>query len=266
MSVPTIPTLIEADSPSTWQELEALVARILRECGYDVEVQKAVQLAGRGEANIDVWADDHASPPNVIAVECKNWATSIPQHEVHAFRTVVGDSGANTGLVVSSAGFQRGAFEAAKYSNVRLVTWVEFQAMFVLRWLKQHMSMTIADETDALHEYTEPVNSRIFRKADALSADQRERFRVLRERYFPLAVSNFAFHPVVLDNLLPDGASPLPHLPLRDSTERPVGKALEGAVPDEILDAVALRPLMEALIGHSQQAIAEFDGLFGERA
>lgn len=98
--------LIEGDEPVTWQALEASVARILGECGYDVEVQKNVPLA-RGDVNVDVWADDHSSPPNVIAIECKNWATAATKNVVHGFRSVVGDSGANTGIIVSTAGFQQ---------------------------------------------------------------------------------------------------------------------------------------------------------------
>ena len=61
-------TPIEADPPENWHDLETQVARILRECGYEVELQKAVKLA-RGAANIDVWAEEQASPPNAIAVE-----------------------------------------------------------------------------------------------------------------------------------------------------------------------------------------------------
>jgi hypothetical protein len=52
--------LIEANSPGRWQDLDAQVAQILKEWGYDVEVQKNVQLA-RGDVNIDVWADDHCA-------------------------------------------------------------------------------------------------------------------------------------------------------------------------------------------------------------
>src|SRR5688500_5537101 len=130
--------LIYPDSPSRWQDLENRVGQILRECGYEVEIQKNVKLA-RGDVNIDVWADEHSSPPNVIAVECKYWATRATKNVVHGFRTVVGDSGANTGLIVSSGGFQTGAVEAAAYSNVRLLDWSEFQQMFVLRWFHKYM-------------------------------------------------------------------------------------------------------------------------------
>jgi hypothetical protein len=220
-----------------------------------VEVQKNVQLA-RGDVNIDVWADDHSSPQNIIAIECKHWATPATNNVVHGFRTVVGESGANTGLIVSSAGFQEGAVEAAAYTNVRLLNWSEFQTMFTVRWFREYMSPTLADQTDALREYTESVNSRIARKADALSPDRRERFKVLRERYFVLAGISLLFSPVYIRHR---PADELPNLPMRGTTEWPYGVLLRGRAPDDVLDATALRPLMSALLEHSRRAIAEFD-------
>ena len=58
--------------------------------------------------------------------------------------------------------------------------------------------------------------------------------------------------------------SDAPVLPLRpgDADLRQFG----ASVPDDVLDATALRPLMDALIEHSRDATAEFDELFGERA
>jgi hypothetical protein len=259
--------LIEAHPPGRWQDLEAQVAQILKECGYDVEVQKNVQLA-RGDVNIDVWADDHSSPQNIIAVECKHWATPATKNVVHGFRTVVGDSGANTGLIVSSAGFQQGAVEAAAYSNVRLLNWFEFQGMFAGRWFRQYMSSTLADQTEALREYTEPVNSEITGEAHALSGDQRERLEVLRERYAWLEVITFLFSPVYIRHR---PADVLPNLPMRTSTVWPYGiwphgYLRDGPVPNDVLDAPALRPLMDALLEHSRHAIAEFNEVFGEQA
>jgi restriction system protein len=257
--------LIEDALPAAWQDLESAVARILRECGYDVEVQKRVELA-RGSVNVDVWADDHAEPPNVLVIECKHWAKPVSMDVVHGFRTVVGDSGANTGLVVSSAGFQAGAREAAAYSNVRLLAWDEFQQRFARRWLRSYMSPVIAEATDALHEYTEPINSRVFRKADALPEQRRSAFIALRNKYQSLMVTNFAFHPVMIGGGLSSVASELPTLPLRDPQLGPDESWWVGGLADDVLDAVALRPLMERLISHSENAIAEFDAVFGERA
>jgi restriction system protein len=257
-----VTTLIEDGSPRTWRNLEMQVARILTECGYDVEVQKTVQLA-RGRANIDVWADDHSSPRNVIAVECKHWANRVPKHVVHSFRTVVGDSGANTGLMVAASGYQSGAIEAAAYSNVRLINWVEFQTMCLTRWIHRYMMPTMASDTDVLHEYTEPINLRIFRKADALPQDRREQFKVLRNRFQLLAAFNLMFHPLVYEHFAPRGIKPSIDLPFRNSAN---GQYLEGGIPDSILDATALRPLMTAVIEESRRAIVEFDQIFGERA
>jgi restriction system protein len=254
-------TLIEAQLPATWRDLEASVARILAECGYDVEVGKNVQLAGRGDANIDVWADDHSQPPNVIAVECKLWGSPVTQDVVHGFRTRVGDSGANLGLIVAAAGFQAGAVEAAAYSNVLLRTWSEFQEMFAARWFMRFMVPTLARETDPLAEYTEPVNSRIFRKADALSDERQGEFKALRERHGPLGGLNLGFS-VHFYDARPVGP---PDLPLRQSVREDL-MTPAALIPDDVLDATALRPLMEAMLRHTRQAVQEFDAVFGERA
>ena len=66
--------------------------------------------------------------------------------------------------------------------------------------------------------------------------------------------------------LLSDDESRIPTIPLRASMHRPQGHELEGLVPDVVLDAAALRPLMDALIDHSRRATAEFDEIFGQRA
>jgi restriction system protein len=249
--------LIEAGPPSNWQELETRVAQMLQECEYDVETGKNVQLA-RGDVNIDVWAEDHSSPPNIIAVECKHWQTPVPKNVVHGFRTVVGDSGANTGLIVSSAGFQDGAVEAAAYSNVRLLSWPKFQAMFVEKWFRGYMAPRLQEQVDPLIEYTEPINSRIFRKAEALAPERQEQFARARQKHLHLGL---ALMPLYLGTAL-WGEPTAPDLPLRDNLAEDFLEYL----PDAVLDAPALRPLLESLTDAYQAAIAQFDGIFGERA
>jgi restriction system protein len=250
--------LIDRDPPGSWQDLEARVANVLADCGYDVEVQKNVPLV-RGDVDVDVWADDHSVPPNVIIVECKHWVTPATKSVVHAFRSVVGDSGANTGLLVSTAGFQSGAVAAAQYSNVRLINWVQFQELFASRWLRTYMAPLLQKEVDPLIEYTEPINSRIFRKADALSEERRERFKQLRDKYFGLGL---ALLPLFFDLPGQSIEDAFSALPLRSSL-------IEGrldSLPAAVLDAPALRPLTEALCDAFREAISEFDEVFGERA
>lgn len=265
-SQPDTRPLIFEDTPATWQELEARVAQILRECNYDVEAPKRVQLA-RGDVNVDVWADEHRSPPNIIVIECKNWSEAVTKTIVHAFRTVVGDSGATLGLIVSSAGFQDGAIEAAAYSNVRLLDWAGLQYMFASRWVTDFMKPTIYRETDPLYEYTEPLNSRIFRKADGLPEGRQEAFRELRGRYGALAMLCMAVGPGPWARMS-GSETTVSELPLRTrlGDYRLLLPVDHPALPSDILDATALRPLMEAVIRHASAAIAEFDELFGGRA
>jgi len=63
----------------------------------------------------------------------------------------------------------------------------------------------------------------------------------------------------------------LPNLPMRTSTVWPYGiwphgYLRDGPVPNDVLDAPALRPLMDALLEHSRHATAEFVEVFGEQA
>ncbi len=262
--MPDLP-LIEGAPPATWQDLESVVAQILSECGYEVERGKNIKLA-RGDVNVDAWADEHTSPPNIMIFECKHWATPVNKSVVHAFRMVTGDSGANLGLLVSSAGFQNGALEAAAYSNVRLLTWDEFQQMFVQRWFRRYMAPVIGEETEPLHEYIEPLNSRIFSKADALPEERRTRFAELRQQHAHLAVLNFVFHPVLVHVGMTPVAGLPPALPLRKRADGLVREAALDVLPDAVLDATALRPLLEAILDVSRSAVAEFDAVFGERA
>jgi hypothetical protein len=53
---------------------------------------------------------------------------------VHSFRTVIADMGADVGIIISANGFQRGAMAAAALTNIRLMTWEEFQQAFETRW------------------------------------------------------------------------------------------------------------------------------------
>jgi hypothetical protein len=261
--------MIEAIEPSNWRDLQDVVAQILREAGVVTAVEKTIQTA-RGEVSIDVWAHDPtATPTQTYLIECKRWRARVPQTVVHAFRTVVGDSGANWGAIISTAGFQKGALIAAQYSNVRLLSWTEFQALFAERWFSRHFVSEIAKETDPLLEYTEPINSRIFRKADLLSEDLRQEFRRLRDEHQAIGTLCLLFRAHAIGSLRlvlgENPPTPMPSLPLRKTIGAYYNT--EGmSVADEILDASSYRTLLESIIKEAKKAIAQFDEVFGERA
>jgi restriction system protein len=250
--------LIEGNLPDAWKDLECQAARILAECGFDVAVQKNVRLA-RGDVKVDVYAVDDGTPPTVILAECKHWATPVSKAVVHAFRSVVSDSGANTGLLVSSGGFQGGARDAACHTNIHLVNWAEFQEMFRDRWYRDFMVPHLREVGSPLHEYTEPINSRIARKEGALDRRRRDQVRAAREKYMPLAAAVLFLAHGFFD--ISDEIG-MPQLPLRSS----VRSDLTERLPDDVLDARALRPLLWALEVQCREAVAAFDGAFGERA
>lgn len=245
--------------PADWHDLQVQVGRILEECGFVIEIDKSISTV-RGSVNVDVYAEDRTQKPTTIYIcECKDWSSSVPKTSVHSLRTVISDFGANWGLLISSGGFQRGAFEAAEKSNIKLLGWLEFQELFVDRWVDKYMLSRINEEIDPLVEYTEPINSRIFRKADALSPELRKEFVKLRNQYRVLAT--FALMYSFPEHMHRE----LPALPLKTSVKSENMNFEEG-LPYDVLEATSLRQYLDVICKHAQTGVAAFDKVFGERA
>lgn len=246
--------------PSGWSDLQDRVAAILNEVGLKAETNKTIPLV-RGQVEIDVYATDPEQiPASVYLCECKLWETPVSQTVVHSFRTVVADSGSNQGLLISKRGFQAGAHAAAEHSNVKLVNWVEFQGMFVERWYRRYFAAELERRLEPLVEYTEPVNSRVFRKADALSVDRRERFKDLRTKYSSWAMFVLALRAPSIP--LPNFPRTPPLLPIRQNVK--TGET--PPVPPEWINCSTYRELLDLISRDGATAIAEFDQVFGERA
>jgi len=260
--------MIESSMPSDWRDLQNRVARILVECGFEVEVEKSIQVA-RGCVEVDVHATDRGHRPvTTYLYECKHWQRAVPKAVVHAFRTVVADYGANWGLVVSSGGFQSGAFEAAENTNVRLVDWSEFQELYEDRWIEHCLVPRLREEAEPLVDYTEPINTRVFRKANQFDEAHQRRFVELRELYVGIA---FLALPLYLGTSTwvaklrrPDGPLKL-DLPLREvlGAHPPPGA---DRLPQDLLDADCLREFVDVLCRHLCEGVAAFDEVFGGRA
>jgi hypothetical protein len=94
--------------PATWEELQSLVHQTFVEMGCEAESPKTVKLV-RGQKAVDVWVRDvREGILTLYFIECKYWATNVPQNEAHAFRTVVADGGAHKGIIITQTGFQSG--------------------------------------------------------------------------------------------------------------------------------------------------------------
>ena len=140
------------NEPADWKELQDRVAQLFSEMGCDVRVGERVKLV-RGEKEIDVLVGDPRTiPASVYLCECKFWSNPISQEVIHSFRTVLADFGAHRGFIISKVGFQSGAREAVKNTNLDLVTFDELQSIFFDRW-RVAMGKLFLPYTDRLFPY-----------------------------------------------------------------------------------------------------------------
>jgi len=174
--------LIFDDQPADWSELQDRVAQLFSEIGCDVKVADRVQLV-RGETEIDVSVRyPQTTPPSVYLCECKFWNRPVPQEVIHSFRTVLSDYGAHRGFIVSRAGFQAGAKEAVKNTNLDLLTFEELQSLFFDRW-RVAMGKKYRPYADRLFPYWDYPGKMPKVKWERQHIDRRQQ---LIEAYHPL--------------------------------------------------------------------------------
>lgn len=113
--------------PKNWKDLQIKVNYILSCVGLVSEIEKSINTP-RGSVAIDVFAYDPNSLDKIrYIIECKNWNKKVPQNVIHSFTTVMQETGANIGYIISKKGFQNGAKEYINYTNIRLFSYDEFQ-------------------------------------------------------------------------------------------------------------------------------------------
>lgn len=240
--------MINRNVPDSWQGLQLEVGRILSESGFQVEVEKKAQSA-RGIVELDVYAEEVIRGRKyAIACECKYWKSRIPQNVVHGFRTVVQEVGANVGYIISMNGFQSGAVVAGDLTNLKLVTWHEFQDEFEETWFEGFFTNEIHKRLSGLMTYAEPFLPAWFAR---MSDEDKAVYISLKEKY-----DTFGW---VMQSLGPYSRTmvkgPIPSLPLRSTlTQYPdLSK-----IPDHILDETAYRELLDSSLAYGEKALGEF--------
>lgn len=96
---------ITNEVPSSWKDLQDIVCKYLNQCGYHAESPKTIDMV-RGQVEVDVFATTDDELLRQFVCECKYWETPVPQEKIHAFRTVVQDSGSMLGIFISKMGYQ----------------------------------------------------------------------------------------------------------------------------------------------------------------
>lgn len=242
--------MITSTVPDNWRELQDAVGRLLAECGFAVEIEKKVETV-RGTVELDVFAQEEVKGRRYsIVVECKHWKSRIPQNVVHGFRTVVADLGANIGYIVSTAGFQEGAFQARELTNVELLTWEQLQDKFELSWYESYFSPQIAEHLDPLLTYSEPLAPAWW---DKLTDGQKNRYLELKSKYDELGWLIMTFTPY--HRMLRE-TQPITLLPVIDRV--PANSTLTANVPETLLRQKAYREFLEEAIAFGSEIIAQY--------
>lgn len=144
--------------PVDWQDLQNKVCLLLSQAGFEAETEKVVSTP-RGEVEIDVFAIDPRSIDRIkYVVECKNWCNPVNQSVIHAFTTVMNETGCNIGYIVSKVGFQKGAIKYTDYTNIRLFSFTELQNHYYMSWMKNHFAPELENHVERCNLYLEPCN------------------------------------------------------------------------------------------------------------
>lgn len=251
--------MIDDPLPQNWQELQTGVQRIFRNVGLLAEVEVDLETP-RGSVNVDVLATDVRSVDKIrYIVECKNWGSSIPQTVVHSFTTVMHETGANIGFIISKHGLQQGAKKYTQNTNIIGMTYLEFQQRYFEAWWNRYFCPRIGDAADEPLQYVEPVNSKRDREYAKLNLREQEKFDRLRQEkgvsVMALSMLNYRFMSKALNtgNLL--------NVPknLDDFKTR----VLTQICPHIEWHCDTYRELLEIILEYLSDTKAEFDAIFG---
>jgi len=175
--------MIESPEISDWKQLQHSVCRLLNEVGLSAQ-NTAVLETPRGKVEVDVFAIDQRSVDKIkYIVECKCWFSAIPQHVVHSFTTVMHETGANIGFIVSKIGLQAGAERYTRNTNVIGLTFEALQQRYFEPWWINYFCPTVAAHAEKVCLYTEPFNSTRSKALASLSKERLEKFEIIQRSY-----------------------------------------------------------------------------------
>ncbi|KZL19546.1 hypothetical protein PsAD2_01824 [Pseudovibrio axinellae] len=103
-----------------WKKYQEDTAEFFRSLGLEAKTDYAIEGV-RTKHDIDVFVVSKLVGLNAIwLIECKYWARPVSKLHVLALREIVSDVGADKGIILSENGFQKGAVEAAKFTNIEV--------------------------------------------------------------------------------------------------------------------------------------------------
>ncbi|ELP5717210.1 restriction endonuclease [Enterobacter asburiae] len=251
--------MIDDPLPDDWRELQAGVQRIFRNVGMKADVEVDLQTP-RGTINVDVLAIDTRSVDKIkYIVECKNWSNSIPQSVVHSFTTVMHETGANIGFIVTKQGLQQGAIQYTKNTNIVGMTYLEFQERYFEAWWKRYFCPRIGDAADEPFQYVEPFNSHRDREYDRLTPEKQDCFDRLKKDTEIIVTFFTMFNIGIMPKLFKKSDILIPQKNL-DEFKSKLSTLLGFTVNT---DCRTFRDLLEAIINYLLEVKGKFDAIFG---
>ena len=105
-------------SESEWKRYQQATADVFRRLGCNA--QEDLPVAGvRATHAVDVHATFlRAGILCTWIIECKLWKSRVTKEKVLALKSILEDVGADRGIIVSEMGFQPGAQDAARGTNI----------------------------------------------------------------------------------------------------------------------------------------------------
>ncbi|MBE2180283.1 MAG: restriction endonuclease [Chthoniobacterales bacterium] len=138
----------------SWQQFEALVARLQKNFATTGKVTKNEHIQGKNsktKRQIDATIRATIGTEKIlIIVECKKWTRKVDVKAVEAFNSVKADVGAHAAIMVSTKGFSKAAFATADALGITLY---KYEDTLTPRWpsgLLTHAVFEIWDLTPTL--------------------------------------------------------------------------------------------------------------------
>lgn len=105
-----------------WKEYQEEAAEFFRSIGLKAETDVTLQGV-RTKHDVDVYVQiDVAGFKVRWIVECKHWKSAVNKLHVMGLREIAADLGVDRGIILCESGFQSGAVEAAKLTNVQVTS------------------------------------------------------------------------------------------------------------------------------------------------
>lgn len=112
---------------NNWFEFQEEICTYFKSLGFEAETNKTV-IGVRTSHDIDIFVKTKFMGQNLTwIIEAKKWNSKINKLQPLGLRTIVDDIGADKGFIISEKGFQKGAIEACKNTNITLLTFEQLK-------------------------------------------------------------------------------------------------------------------------------------------